>query len=246
MFHRPAILSLSAMLSIALAACNQNAESAPSETASSVPSTAQSREDVEKIIRAYMLENPEIIIEALDVLADRETIEISKDLASDPRDPRIGADDAPVTIVEFFDYNCGYCKSSLDWVMEQADSGNVQVIMKELPILSEQSRQAAFAAVAAKKQGKYLELHQKMMRQAGNTLTDERIEELAREIGLNVTRLRKDMESAETLDYIQDVRDEARKYGANATPAFFVNGELISGFNKPRLESRIAEIVADN
>jgi protein-disulfide isomerase len=235
-------LTGAALLAIGLAACGPNAESEP--RSSVVPETAQSREDVEKIVRAYILENPEIITEAMDILADREKAEIAKLLASDSRDVSYGPDDADITIVEFFDYNCGYCKKSMDWVLSEVDDGdgNIRVIFKELPILSEQSRQAALAALAADRQGKYMEFHQLLMRQKAHTLTDDKINELADSIDLNVTRMRKDMEREELLDHIQDVRELAIEFGATATPSFFVNGELIQGFDQSELERQIAEL----
>lgn len=237
-------LTGAALLALGLAACGPNAESEPRSSVD-VPKTAQSREDVEKIVRAYILDNPEIITEAMDILAEREKAELAKLLASDSRDVSYGPDDAEVTIVEFFDYNCGYCKKSLDWVLSEVDNGNgkIRVIFKELPILSDQSRRAALAALAADRQGKYMEFHQLLMRQKAHTLTDERIDELAESIDLNVTRMHKDMSRPELLEHIQDIRSLAIEYGATATPSFFVNGELVQGFDQPVLERQIAELI---
>lgn len=226
---------------LALAACGDS--SSAQDKTTEVPETAQSPEDVEAIVRAYLLDNPEIILEALDVLEEREAAEISTALSSDSRDPSIGPEDAPITIVEYFDYRCTYCKISVDWVMEQAreSDGKIRVVFKELPILSPDSRTAAIAALAAQKQGKYIEFHQELMKYPSQ-LNEEAIEKLAENVGLNVTRLQRDMESPALLSHIQDINDEARKYGADATPSFFVNGELIQGFNRPALEARIAAL----
>lgn len=230
---------------LGLSACNQDATSEPRISDATIRGVAHSREDVEKIVRAYILENPEIILEAMDVLKERENLVAAVKLASDPRDMTVGPADAEVTIVEYFDYNCGYCKKSVDWVFNQVDNnkGKVRVIFKELPILSDQSRQAALAAIAAHKQDKYFEFHRKLMEQKGNTLTDEKIDEIAKSLGLNLTRMHKDMESAETLSYIQDVRDQAIEFGATATPSFVINGELIQGFDTKALEARIKDLL---
>lgn len=239
-------LLASLVMAGSLAACNQNAVSEPRESEIDAPSVAHDREDIELIIRAYLLEHPEVIAEAMDILKERENEKITAELASDKRDPSYGPDDAPVTIVEFFDYNCGYCKRSVDWVIKQVDEGdgNVRVVFKELPILSEESRTAALASLAAQKQGKYMEFHQLLMHQPAHTLTDERIDELAESIGINLTRMHKDMEKADTLDHIQDIREQAIKFGATATPSFVVNGELIQGYDVAALEDRIDQVLS--
>ena len=221
---------------MSLTACGEST----STPADNVPETAQSREDIEKIVRAYILENPEIIMEAMDVLAERRTLDIAAELEADERAFSYGPEDAAVTIVEYFDYRCTYCKRSLDWVMEQAepDSGDVRIIFKEFPILSEQSRRAALAAVAAAEQGKYMEFHQALMR-SPEALTDEKIDEIAESVGLNLTKLHKVMEDPKTMEYLQSVREEAIQYGAEATPSFFINGELIQGYDRAKLEERM-------
>ena len=240
MIVRKGVLASVAVFAAGLAACSPSAVSEPTDA----PATAQSRADVEKIVRAYLLEHPEVIVEAMDVLTERENANISKLLSGDSRDVSVGPEDAPVTIVEFFDYKCGYCKRSLDWVMDtvQNSDGKVRVVFKELPILSEQSRQASLAALAANRQGKYMEFHQKLMR-FPSALTDDAIDDLAADLGLNVTKMRKDMTDPKILEHVQDVRDQAREYGADATPSFFINGELIQGYDKPQLEARIKTLL---
>ena len=94
--------------------------------------------------------------------AARQAVVDNRDaLYNQASDPAIGPDDAEITVVEFFDYRCGYCKRSLDFVsgLPAKHDGKVRVVFKEYPILSPQSRQAALAALAAKKQGKYFEMH---------------------------------------------------------------------------------------
>ena len=233
-----------AVLATGLSACNQNASSEPHKHGIDAPDVAHTREDVELIIHAYLLENPEVVQEVMDILEEREKTAISDSLSSDERDATYGPKDAPITIVEYFDYNCGYCKRSVDWVLDQVDEGDgqVRVVFKELPILTEGSRLAASAAIAAKKQGKYLEFHRLLMAQKAGTLNSERIDELAESIGLNVTRLHKDMESSETRDQILDIRDQAITHGATSTPSFFVNGELIQGYDRAALEARLEEL----
>ena len=126
---------------------------------------AADREAVESIVRDYILENPEIIEEAIIKLSERErAAEVAMRseaalanydaLANNPSDFSIGPADAPVTVVEFFDYRCGFCKRSTSWALglpEQYDN-KVRVVFKEMPILSPESEKAALAAIAAGKQ----------------------------------------------------------------------------------------------
>lgn len=220
----------------ALGACDTSAQS--------VPETAQSREDVEAIVRSYILENPEIILEAMTILDERETEMVGVQLASNSADFSVGPADADVTIIEYFDYHCGYCRRSLDWVMDQVENsdGRVRVVFKELPILSEQSVRAARAAIASQAQGEYMEFHQRMMRHPG-TLSDEIIFEIASDLGMNTARLERDMASDEVDSHLSRVMGEAREHGVTGTPAFFINGELFSGFSQPTLESHIDDLL---
>lgn len=240
MLKRSTIIPAALAVTIGLGACSNSS----ADSATSIPATATSRADIEAIVHAYIVEHPEVILEAMETLTAREQADMAKSLASDDRDFSIGPKDAPVTIVEFFDYRCGYCKMSLDWVIQKANDsdGKIRVVFKELPILSDQSRTAAEAALAAKEQGKYLELHQALMKYPSE-LSDANIQKIAKGVGLNVTRMEKDMERPEIAAHITDVREAAQKYGANATPSFFINGELIQGFDKKSLETRIATLL---
>lgn len=222
------------------------------------PACAQSESDmsraqVEEIVREYILENPEIIEEALIILTQRQQAEeeeqaraailsSSDALYNDPRDFSIGPEDAELTIVEFFDYRCGYCKASLDWVQELPGrhDGKVRVIMKEFPILSPESEQAALAALAAGNQGKYNEMHTALMRSRG-AFKDDDINRIAEQVGVDVERMRVDMRLAETRAHLDDVRSLAQALGTSATPTFIVNGELIAGFNRARIEAMIED-----
>lgn len=223
---------------VGLGACNMSAQS------NSVPETVQSREDVEAIVRAYLIEHPEVIVEALEVLTERENVRLGEQLASNSADFSIGPADAEVTIVEYFDYHCGYCRRSLDWVMDQVENsdGRVRVVFKELPILSEQSVRAARAAIASQNQGEYLEFHQAMMRHSGQ-LSDDVIFEIAGDVGLNTARLERDMASEEIDEHLSRILGEARDNGVTGTPAFFINGELFSGFAQRDLERRIDDLL---
>lgn len=241
MLKKIALFASCAAIALSLGACNMSADDAKS---ASVPENAMSRADVEAIVKAYLIENPEVIEEALAVLDKREQQTISDTLVASSEDFSVGPADAPVTIVEFFDYKCGYCRSSVDWVVDKAteSDGQIRVVFKEYPILSDQSLEAAKAAIASVEQGKYLEFHTELMKYSGE-LSRDNILKIASDVGLNTAKLEKAMDSDKTIEQLMQVRMEAQAYGADATPSFFINGELIQGFDKRKLESRLNELL---
>ena len=211
------------------------------------------RAEVEEIVREYILTNPEIIEEAIILLTEQQEAEEeararaavadrADDLFYDPRDFSIGPEDAEVTIVEFFDYRCGYCKASLDWVMDLPDEydGKVRVVFKEYPILSAESEQAALAALAAGRQGKYNEMHTALMKSRGAFKAAD-IDKLAEDVGVDVARMRADMKLTEVRAHVADVRSLAQAIGTSATPTFVLDGEVVTGFNRARLEAMLEE-----
>lgn len=207
------------------------------------------KEQVEAIIQDYLMENPEIIREALIALNEKEEREaleaVQKDIFSDKRDVVIGPDNAKVTIVEFFDYNCGFCKKSTDWLMDTIEEHpkDVRVIFKELPILdgrTKTSRSAAKAAMAADKQGKYLEMHAALM--AERSLTADRIEALAEKIGLKMEVFRSDMGDPKFAVHLEDNMALASRIPMfGGTPFFMINDEYLSGANTDRLDELLQD-----
>lgn len=210
-----------------------------------------SREEVEQIVRDYILDNPEIIEDALIVLRDRQQaaerdtarsaiIENAAALYNNPRDHFIGPEDAEVTVVEFFDYRCGYCKRSVDYVagLPVAHDGNVRVVFKELPILSPESRVAALAALAAGNQGKYFEMHVALM-EASGSYSDTQINSIARSVGVDVDQMRADMESEEIQSQLAESIALARAIGISGTPAFVIGDMMVPGANMPLVTSLI-------
>jgi protein-disulfide isomerase len=149
-------------------------------------------------------------------------------LANDPAAPTIGKADADVTIVEFFDYTCPDCKAvepRLEALLK-ADP-KVRLVLKEFPILTPQSLVATRAALAATAQGKYAAYHDTMMRFAGK-LTEADIYDMAKESGLDVAQLKRDMNAPWISDQIISVFNQARGIRVFQTPAFIVNGRLLS------------------
>ena len=239
-----ALRTLVAASVLSLAAC---AQAGPAAT---------DKANIEEIVRAYILENPEIIREALIELDRRETqadldrtynaiADLSDQIFRDPRDYAVGPRDAKVQVVEFFDYNCGYCKRSTDWVQETINKypDDVRVVFKELPVLTGPdgtSYTAARAALAAARQGKYSKLHFALMGE--RALTKDRILDVAERVGVDRAQLERDMEDAAIRRQIDDNLQLASQIPAlTGTPFFVVNDEFISGASMDRLEAALDE-----
>jgi len=205
------------------------------------------RAQIESIVKSYLLQNPEIIRDAMIELEKKEDramlASFDKELKRDGRDVSYGPKDAKVTIVEFFDYNCGYCKNTTDWVMDtlKAHPNDVRVVFKELPILdgrTKTSRNASLAALAAGRQGKYKEMHIALMNSRG--LSVEKIENLAVEQGINVDTLRKDMKDPKLAKQIEDAIILAQNIPPlTGTPFFVINDSYIAGADTDALQEKL-------
>ena len=211
------------------------------------------RDAVRKIVREYLLEHPEVIEEAVRILQARREAEQQnrtraaiaahdKALLAHPMSPVSGNPKGDVTLVEFFDYQCGYCKRSLKPVMDLLESDKqLRIVWKEFPILGPVSRFAARASMASEKQGRYLEFHEAVMGARGK-LTEKRVMALAADAGLDVGRLRRDMEDPAIEDYLDETIRLARTLGINGTPAFVIGNALAPGaVGGERLKELIAK-----
>ncbi len=216
-----------------------------SPTASAQSFNAQEQAEIRAVVRDYLVRNPDVLREALDALEARASSERWREVKSDPRDFSMGPADAPIVIVEFFDYRCAYCHAALEWVSDVVRTRNdVRLVFKELPILSDQSMEAARAAVAAMPQGRYWAFHRALMVYQGE-LDSQAIDRLARGAGIDVARMRRAMESPEIATLLQDNRARAVEYDIDGTPGFVINGELVSGFDRERLDARLREVARE-
>jgi protein-disulfide isomerase len=195
---------------------------------------------IQQIVREYLKQHPEVIINALQEYQKkqdakkaeqaRQSIAAAKDeLINDSTNPVGGNPKGDVTIVEFFDYRCPYCKA-VDPDLKKALSadGNVRVVYKEFPILGPESVVAAKAALAAASQEKYQPFHDRLLAFKGN-LDDAAIYSLADEVGLDVTRLKADMGKPEVMEQINRNYHLADKLNIQGTPAFVIGDELLPG-----------------
>jgi len=205
---------------------------------------AQEQAEIRAIVRQYLVNNPDVLREALEELQARTEAERWQRIKSDPRDFSIGPADAPIVVVEFYDYRCAYCHLALEWVSDLTRTRrDVRVVFKELPVLTPQSWEAARAAIAARPQGRYWQFHRALMSfPLDQELSSEQIDRLARQSGIDVARMRRGMESEDIIQLLQDTRSLALDISANpGTPLFMINGEIISGFNQQALDERLRE-----
>jgi protein-disulfide isomerase len=200
------------------------------------------QERIERVIRNYLLNHPDVVVEVLQVMrrreqiskADRSRADIAayrESLLNDPTSPVAGNPDGDVTIVEFFDYNCPYCKRVFPHVKAVlAEDQGVRVVYKEFPILGPGSLVAARAALASLKQDgdKYLAFHNAMMA-SRRRLTETRIMDIARAIGFDTERLKADMAAPEIEQIIRRNRGLAQALGITGTPTFVVGDQLVPG-----------------
>lgn len=187
---------------------------------------AVSKDAIGEAVRDYLLANPHVIAEATDPnrrLAGAVR-RLRADIVRQPHVPVGGDADGSVTVVEFFDYSCGYCKRSLDAAKAALARSGVRVEFREYPILGEASLRAASLALAADLQGRYIEAHTALMGWPGDLGAQDLPEALASAVGLDASRLRADMESPEVATRIEANRRLAGRLGVTGTPAFLFLG----------------------
>jgi protein-disulfide isomerase len=193
-------------------------------------------EQVKQLALEAILENPQIIMQAVAILEQRDreraasganTVRLQ--LEQDSNSPNLGNPDGDVTVIEFFDYNCPYCRKAGQTVQELlASDANVRVIYREWPILGEDSVFASRAALAARAQGKYEEFHWALMNGEGRA-SEASILKLARHLDLDVEKLQADMTSPAVEAHIAQSSALARTLGFTGTPAFIVGDRTAPG-----------------
>ena len=209
-------------------------------------------QQIEKIVREYLLREPEIIYQALEELQRRQAeaeaarqqaaiAENRSELLNDPASPVGGNPDGDVTLVEFFDYRCAYCRRVVSSMRALLDEDrDLRVVFKELPVLGPDSERAARAALASRRQGGYLPFHFALM--AAEDLSLQGIRAAAEAVGLDPDRLEADMSAPEVNAAIQANYALANELGIEGTPAFVIGTQLIPGaVDKARLEQLIRE-----
>jgi len=203
--------------------------------------------EFEELIENWIEKNPDKIRYALEMLKAREEkVEKEKNfllLSDNSLDPFFGNPNANITIYEFFDYNCGYCKSVLPTLLNVVKKDkNIKLIFKEFPILSETSLKAALYALAAQKQNLYFEFHTRIMEYRGRLNNDIFIK-VANDIGLNIEMLKNDLDDKNIRMAIEKNRLIAKGFNINGTPTLIIGDKIIPGaINEQQLNELIKEI----
>ncbi len=204
------------------------------------PSVAQSEAEFDERIREYILSNPEVIVEAIQLWQQQQQQaeaqqyqnalrRLHDELYNTPDTPMLGNPDGDVAIIEFVDYNCGYCRRVFNDLMALTESDNqVKILMKEFPILGADSLVASQAALAAQRQGQYAALHTALM-QARGALNENRVLSIAQDIGLDVEQLQLDMHDPAITATLQRNQMLAQQLGINGTPGFIIGEEIVRG-----------------
>jgi protein-disulfide isomerase len=201
---------------------------------------AVQRPQIEAIIHDYLMQHPDVLIAALhvaeeklhrddDAKASQAVVQHRHDVYNDTATPVGGNPQGNVTVVEFFDYRCPYCKQvepSLDSMLKQ--DSRLRLVYKEFPILGPVSVTAAHAALAARAQGKYDAFHTAMMEARGN-ITDDTVYQIAGSVGLNVDKLKHDMASPEVAQEIKANMNLADALDIHGTPAFIIGEKVVPG-----------------
>ncbi len=212
------------------------------DTATSSGLSDAQRGEVEALIERYIKENPEIIVRAVQEFQRQERhareqmrlarlSELQQQLENSPTSPIGGNPNGDVTLIEFFDYRCGYCKRVHDTVVETVKAdGNVRLIYKEFPILGPESQAAARMALAVHfvMPEKYKPFNDALMRARG-TLSEERMLQIANDIGIATDALRQALSDPRIEQEIRHNIAVARELDINGTPAFVIGNRIVPG-----------------
>ena len=211
------------------------------------PARAQSfsdaqRGEIERIVKDYLVAHPEVLQEAMSELEKRQSAaELEKQVAgvrqhkevlfNSSHQVTLGNPKGDVTLVEFFDYNCGYCKRALsDMIDLMKDDGKLRVVLKEFPVLGPGSIEAAQVAVAVRMQApqKYLDFHQKLLGGRGPADKAHALA-VAKDLGLDMARVEKDMASPEAKATIEENFRLAEEMCMNGTPSYVIGKQVVVG-----------------
>jgi len=199
------------------------------------------KKEIGEVVRQYLMANPEVLLDVSKALeakqAQQEDDQRSTVLQSSakqvfhaPADYVAGNPKGDVTMVEFFDYNCGWCKKGFPEVMSLLDKDqNLRFVLKEFPIFGGDSDYAAMAAIAAKKQNKYWELHKALFEHEGK-VTKEVVDETAVAQGIDLAKLKADMKDPAVAQEIADNHALAQSLAINGTPGFIIDDKVSPGY----------------
>jgi protein-disulfide isomerase len=219
---RPLALAAASIAALSLIGCGQaNADKAFGEK-----------------VHAYLIAHPEVLVEMSAKLQEKQTAEKTKAAQSAmtkyrqalERDPRdfVANPNGSITVVEFFDYRCGYCKLAAPQILELIQKNpDVRFVFKDFVIFGHDSEVAARMVLGSKDQGKTIELHKRLM--AEKSLDQASVMRIAQEIGVDMAKARVSGESAAVTQHLADTHALAEALAIEGTPAFFVGDQMIPG-----------------
>jgi protein-disulfide isomerase len=230
---------LTLMLAVPAYAADPAPAAAPAASSAAAFTDAQKTE-LEKIIRETLEKNPEIIMNAAQAYQTKQAAEADKKAAeavvknqdklfNNPKDGIDGNPKGTIQIVEFFDYNCGFCKKAHEPLKELLKTEkDVKVVYKQLPILAESSRTAAKAVLAAGMQGKYVAMHDAVLDHKG-AIDEAALMSIAEKAGVNKDKMKKDMEGPDVAAQLAASIELGNEIGARGTPTFVFGDKLVPG-----------------
>lgn len=201
--------------------------------------TAPDRAEIESVVRDFLMREPELVMQALQELQRRQATQVaeqqqaviaarSDDLLNDPDSPVVGNPNGDVTMVEFMDFQCGYCRRMVPTIQALIEEDpNLRVVFKDLPVLGPDSMEAAKAALASARQGKYMEFHLALM--AADDLSAAGLRAQAESVGLDADKLFEDMKAPEIQAEIDGNLALANELGVEGTPALVIGDAFVPG-----------------
>jgi protein-disulfide isomerase len=246
---RSSLIATAAALAMLAPTQASRAQSAPADLEATIEQVierhlASHPEAVERIVKNYIVSHPEVVQDAIADLMKRRKQAAAADasaavkthasaLLGSPHQVNLGNPGSDLTVVEFFDYNCGYCKRALaDTLALLEQEPPLKLVLKEFPVLGPGSREAAEVAVAVRMQdpsgASYLRFHREMLSGRG-TANRQRALAVARDLGLDMVRLERDMASGEVRTTLEESAKLAKALGINGTPSYVIGDAVIAG-----------------
>jgi len=202
--------------------------------------TPAQKEEINALVKDYIMNNPNVILDAVDKYQRGQQERVREEAETKLKEylgyyqsedlPVVGNPKGSVTVVEYFDYNCGYCKKAFDDLVKLLDEDkDLRVVFQDLPVLGPGSVVMARASLASQNQGKYFELHRALMEYKGPR-SEEAVLDVAKKIGLDVEKLKTDMQDPLVDLAIEKQRQMAASIGITGTPGFVIGEKMFPGY----------------
>ena len=202
------------------------------------------KDEINSLINNFILKNPQVIektLQNLNLERSKKNFEIALTELRKIPNPKLSSTNSDITIYEFFDYNCGYCKSVMQNIFNvHKKDKKVEIVFVEYPILSNSSLSAAIASLAARNQKKYFEFHSKLMKHTGK-IDDKLLLSFAKELKIDTKKLKSDYSNEKLMLIINKNREIANRLNLRGTPAFIIGNKIYPGaLSEKDIEKAIA------